>query len=200
MSILPMDMVPITFGFVKDVRVTRLWSSSTVSCWLSFNQPTDIGYRLEWNYPFQPCRPSFYNFSFGCAVSFFTAVHSCEKHPAFLSDPVSAFPYGHFFTPSFSGADTAATLSCVSCPCSIRIGMTLFDSILLMNAVLFLLPRQATLEKSGLSVFFVAVREGASIPAPESGHELLPAVPSLLVLIFHHCFSNEAIIIFPLQR
>lgn len=35
-----------------------------------------------------------------------------------------------------------------------------------MNAVLFLLPRQATLEKSGLSVFFVAVREGASIPAP----------------------------------
>jgi len=97
---------------------------------LSFNQPTDIGYRLEWNYPFQPCRPSFYNFSFGCAVSFFTAVHSCEKHPAFLSDPVSAFPYGHFFTPSFSGADTAATLSCVSCPCSIRIGMTLFDSIL----------------------------------------------------------------------
>jgi hypothetical protein len=69
-----------------------------------------------------------------------------------------------------------------------------------MNVVLFLLPRQATLEKSGLSVFFVAVREGASIPAPESGHELLPAVPSLLVLIFHHCFSNEAIIIFPLQR
>ena len=69
-------------------------------------------------------------YSFGCAVSFFTAVHSCEKHPAFLSDPVSAFPYGHFFTPSFSGADTAATLSCVFCPCSIRIGMTLFDSIL----------------------------------------------------------------------
>lgn len=40
-------------------------------------------------------------YSFGCAVSFFTAVHSCEKHPAFLSDPVSAFPYSHFSLPLF---------------------------------------------------------------------------------------------------
>ena len=199
MSILPMDMVPITFGFVKDVRVTRLWSSSTVSCWLSFNQPTDIGYRLEWNYPFQPCRPSFYNFSFGCAVSFFTAVHSCEKHPAFLSDPVSAFPYGHFFTPSFSGGYSSHPQLCV---------LSLLHSD--WNDPL----RQYTLNECR-SVFAASTSDIGKVRSlrffcgcpgrcfnscTREWTRAFACCSLHLVLIFHHCFSNEAIIIFPLQR
>lgn len=164
---------------------------------VEFNQPTDIGYRLEWNYPFQPCRPSFYNFSFGCAVSFFTAVHSCEKHPAFLSDPVSAFPYGHFSLPLFWCGYSSHPQLCV---------LSLLHSdwndplrqYTLNECRSVLLPRQATLE-SLVSPFFVAVREGASIPAPESGHELLPAVPSIWFsfssLLFQRSHHH-----FPLQR